>query len=512
MSRLLGTFALLLLAAGPWGTRSARGQGEPGRVEIAVVDRATGEAVPCRVHLKDAAGKPQRPPKLPFWHDHFACLGSARLELPPGTYTYEVERGPEYRPGAGSFTLGAKGSVALSARLERLADLSAEGWWSGELHVHRPVEDMDLLLRAEDLHVAPVITWWNDQNRWAKQEPPADPLVRCDGDRYYHALAGEDEREGGALLFCNLPRPLAVAVAGREYPSPLKFVEEARRHPGAWVDAEKPFWWDVPAWLASGQVDSIGLANNHMCRDRMYESEAWGKPRDTRRLPPPLGNGYWSQEIYYHLLNCGLRVPPSAGSASGVLPNPVGYNRVYVHLGPDFGYARWWEGLRAGRAFVTNGPLLRVTASGELPGHVFTAPAGQRVRIEVRARLTSRDPVRRLEVIRDGRVERAVPLAEWSKTGSLGALDFRESGWFLVRVIADNPKTFRFASTAPFYVEVGEARRRVSKASARFFLDWARERAGRVRVDDPAQRREVLAYHARAEQFWQDLVAKANAE
>ena len=28
--------------------------------------------------------------------------------------------------------------------------------------------------------------------------------------------------------------------------------------------------------------------------------------------------------IYYHLLNCGLRVPPSAGSASGVLPNPVG--------------------------------------------------------------------------------------------------------------------------------------------------------------------------------------------
>ena len=94
----------------------------------------------------------------------------------------------------------------------------------------------------------------------------------------------------------------------------------------------------------------------------MYESEAWGKPRVVERLPAPLGNGYWSQEIYYHLLNCGLRLPPSAGSASGVLPNPVGYNRVYVHVGKELTWEKWWEGLRAGRSFVTNGPLLRVKA------------------------------------------------------------------------------------------------------------------------------------------------------
>ena len=28
------------------------------------------------------------------------------------------------------------------------------------------------------------------------------------------------------------------------------------------IDIEKPFWWDVPAWAVSGQVDSIGIANN----------------------------------------------------------------------------------------------------------------------------------------------------------------------------------------------------------------------------------------------------------
>jgi len=89
---------------------------------------------------------------------------------------------------------------------------------------------------------------------------------------------------------------------------------------------------------------------------------------------------------------------------------------------------------------------------------------------------------------------------------------FKSSGWFLVRVIADNPKTFRFASTAPFYVEVGEEKRRISKTSARFFRDWVHERAGRIKLDDAKQREEVLTYHTAAEKFWQDLVDKSNAE
>jgi hypothetical protein len=97
----------------------------------------------------------------------------------------------------------------------------------------------------------------------------------------------------------------------------------------------------------------------------MYESEAW-KPRDTKRLEGPKGNGFWTQEIYYQILNSGLRLP-SAGSASGVLPNPVGYNRVYVYLDNSFSYEKWWGGLRAGRSFVSNGPLLLCQANGKLP-------------------------------------------------------------------------------------------------------------------------------------------------
>jgi len=369
---------------------------------------------------------------------------------------------------------------------------------------------------AEDLHIAPVITWWNNRNLWTEGFSGLNPLHEIEvlGKRYYHVMAGEDEREGGALMFFNRSRYLPISGSSREYPSPMKFVNQAREEGDVWIDIEKPFWWDVPVWLASKKIDSVGLANNHMCRSRMYESEAWGRPRNTERLPAPRGNGFWSQEIYYHILNCGLRVPPSAGSASGVLPNPLGYNRVYVHCGDDFSYDTWWQGLKAGRSFVTNGPLLLAKANGKLPGHVFASTDEKAVEIDVEVSLISRDQVTAIEIIRNGKTERTVPIAGKTQPINLGKMTFDRSGWFLVRVITDLEHTFRFASTAPYYVEVGAEKRFVSRSSANFFLDWVVERIGRVpvKLNDSERLEDVLAYHQEAKKFWQQVAAEANAD
>jgi hypothetical protein len=481
-------------------------------VQFTALDSDTDKPLPCRVHVKDAAGKPVQPRGLPFWHDHFVCAGSVELALAPGQYAYELDRGPEYSLTTGTVAVVANSPQAVTNRLRRLVNLAREGWWSGDLHVHRPPEDMELLMQAEDLHVAPVITWWNDQSLWRNRPPPANPLVRFDGDRFYHLMGGEDERAGGALLYFNLSEPLDISGAQREYPSPMKFLTEARQHKGVWVDVEKPFWYDTPVWLASGMVDSIGIAHNHMHRDGVYPGEAWGRPRDKQRLPDPQGNGFWTQEIYYHALNCGLRLPPSAGSASGVLPNPLGYDRLYVHLDGALGYEQWWEGLRAGRVFVSNGPLLRGRANGQWPGHVFKAAAAETVSLRLEAALDSRDPIASIEVIQNGRVVRRVPFSEWKQTGSLGTVKFDQSGWLLVRAMADVSGTFRFASTGPFYVEVGSPPRRISKASAQFFLDWVRERMGQIKLADPRQQDEVVQPHRRAERFWREKVAQANAQ
>ena len=103
-------------------------------------------------------------------------------------------------------------------------------------------------------------------------------------------------------------------------------------------------------------------------------------------------------------------------------------------------------------------------------------------------------------------------IEEWKKTEKLGVLNFRESGWFLIRAITDNPKTFRFASTAPYYVEIGDQKHRISRSSAQFFLDWVGERRARVQLQDPVQRERVMKYYDMAERFWTEKVAKANAK
>jgi len=481
-------------------------------LEIRVIDADTKEPVAVRMHLLNAKGKPVLPKNVVSWKDHFVFAGTTVLELPPGTYTFEIQRGPEYRVRYGQFVLERGDKDSKQVDMSRFVSMKEQGWWSGELHVHRPLEDMPLLMQAEDLHVAPVITWWNAKNLWEGKQP--DKLVvPVDADRFYNVMAGEDERGGGALLYFQLEQPLAITTAEREFPSSVEFLLEAKKiNPEAHVDIEKPFWWDVPLWIASGKVDSIGIAHNHMWHNGVMADEAWGKSRDKLKYPNPHGNGRWTQDIYYNVLDCGLRIPPSAGSASGVLPNPVGYNRVYAYLEGDFTYAKWWEALRAGRVVVTNGPLMRPRVNGELPGHVFEAAAGETVELETTLDLDLREKVEYLELVRDGKSVEQVRLDDYKNmNGHLPTLTFEESGWMMVRAVTNNPDTYRFAASGPFYVQIGE-QPRISRKAAQFFVDWVNEREQQLKLDNPEQRKQVLAHIETARKFWQQKVAEANAE
>lgn len=508
---------LVLSAACVWSSlaglsASPARAAQKGELEIRAVDAETGEPVAVRMHLRDAKGKPVKPPKTPYWHDHFVFGGKIVLQLPLGNYTFDMERGPEYRERSGYFTIERNASDSKTVEMNRFVTMKDEGWWSGDLHIHRSPEDIEQLMLAEDLHVGPVITWWNEKNPWEDKPLPEKPVVEFGTSRLYSLTAGEDERGGGALLFFNLKAPLPITDAKREYPSSLDYLKLAKRDPDAHVDAEKPFWWDLPVWIASRRLDTIGVANNHLQRDGMMTNEAWGKPREKILYPNPHGNGRWSQDIYFHVLNCGLRIPPSAGSASGVLPNPVGYNRVYVHCDGDLTWEKWWEGLRAGRSVVTNGPMLRPRVNGELPGHVFTAPVGESIELTVALNLGMREKVEYLEVLQDGKAVHEVRLDDFAKRGGeLPPVKFDRSGWLAVRAVTNNPKTFRFALTAPYYVEIGQTPR-ISRRSAQFFLDWVDERMKLIKLDAPEEQEAVLRYHRAARDFWQQKVQAANAD
>jgi len=481
-----------------------------GRLELVVVDRQTGKPIACRMHLKNAAGKPIRAGKAPFWHDHFVFDGKIVLELPVGEYAFELERGPEYLNRLGRFTINNFADDQKLVDLGRFIDMAAKGWYSGDLDVRRPWSEAQLLMAADDLHVAQVISWGND-GRTTPSALPKEALVCFDGDRCCYLLGGAHRRGGTELLYFHLPRPLVLPGEG-EYPPLLRFAAQVHQQKDGWVDLSRPYWWDLPLLVAAGQIDSIQVAHGQMCRDRVIGNEGDGRARDKFRYPDPWGNGQWSHFIYFQLLECGLRIPPSAGSGSGVFPNPVGYNRVYVYLDSVFSYEKWWEGLRAGRVFVTNGPLMLPSVEGRPPGHVFRAPEGSQLDLEIGLTLSTRQPISYLEIIKNGRVERSIRFEDYAQTGRLPKLHFERSGWFLLRAVTDLRKTYRFAMTGPYYVEIGPARR-ISRKAARFFLDWEYQRARQLlKLTDAQQRHELIELHRRARDYWQSLVDRANAE
>src|SRR5205823_8115025 len=83
------------------------------------------------------------------------------LTVPAGRVTVEVTRGPEYRIARAELTLAPGGSRAHRVVLQRLANLPAQGWWSGDVHVHmnyggayrNTPGHLAAQARAEDLHV-----------------------------------------------------------------------------------------------------------------------------------------------------------------------------------------------------------------------------------------------------------------------------------------------------------------------------------------------------------------------
>ncbi|MBX7073212.1 MAG: CehA/McbA family metallohydrolase [Pirellulales bacterium] len=469
-----------------------------GQLKLVTIDSETGEPVPCRMHLKGANGKPRPYKRLPYWDDHFVFPGEIKLQLPKGAYTFEIERGPEYVNCTGHFVIENHADDEKTVTLKRAVDMAAEGWCSADLHVHRPLRDIELLMAADDLHVAAVAP--------LKTAETIDPKLSQLAEQQRAVFpAYEHELAGNTMLCFSRTGELQLPSAALEAKSGLQFLHAARQDKANWIDVARPFSWDLPVAAALGLVDSVELANDHLLRSGVVNKETGGRPRD-KRFSGPFANALWSQHIYYQLLNTGLRLPPTAGSGSGVAANPVGYNRVYVYLGESWSSEAFWQALAAGRVMVTNGPLLRPNVRGQLPGHVFESPAGETVSLDVSLTLSTRDPVSYLEIIKNGEVERSVSLREYAKAGRLEPLEFSESGWFLVRVVTEVEHTYRFASTGPYYVEVGDAQQRVSKSAAQFFLDWTRQRSDQSGAS-PADR--VL--YDRALEFWTQRVAAANA-
>jgi hypothetical protein len=136
----------------------------------------------------------------------------------------------------------------------------------------------------------------------------------------------------------------------------------------------------------------------------------------------------------------------------------------------------WFEALKKGRTFATNGPLIEFTMAGQRVGEElrFDVPQGG---VPFTAKLRSIVPVDHLEVVCNGKVVRTLRLeGTRDSADGAGSLPMKESGWCVLRASSDGPEypvldKYVYATTSPVYVTVG-GKTPHSPEDARYFVAW----------------------------------------
>jgi hypothetical protein len=172
---------------------------------------------------------------------------------------------------------------------------------------------------------------------------------------------------------------------------------------------------------------------------------------------------------YYRLLNCGFRVPASSGTDWWI----TDHNRVFVQVEDGFNYDTWIAGLRAGRTFVSNGPLLELRVNNRGPGALIETNGP----LEISASVISRLPFERLEIIYNGEIIAEELSSKQREAKFDGRISVDRGGWIAARVSGAG-KTHAvsnvFAHTSPLYVRIhGTPHRRAEAAG--FFVDEIEE-------------------------------------
>jgi Tol biopolymer transport system component len=466
-----------------------------GRLRLRLRDGADGPPVAARVSVTDAASRGYVPDgalwraddgfdraERRFEVSYFHADGEAELVLPEGEAEIEVLRGPEVRPFRRRVEIARGETLDLEVPLERIADLAAEGWWSGDLHVHMNYggayridpEGLAFQADAEDLHLVENLIVNKEQRIPDIGYFDGSPhrlrdgrVVLNHGQEFHTSFWGHLGLLGlrDHVLLPDYAAYVNTAAASL-YPTNAVVLDLARAqggvggyvHPFDAVpdpsDAKTPLTNELPVDVALGKVDyyeAVGFAD-HLA----------------------------TQEVWYRLLDCGFRLPAGAGTDAmtnfASLRGPVGLNRVYAKTPAPLDHRRFLDALAAGRTFATNGPLLTFTLGGREIGAEIALPPGAH-RLEVEATLRSIVPVEHFELVRNGEVVARLPLEAGGTRGrARQATPVERSGWYLVRAWSSKAThpvldTLPFATTSPIYVSVGGEPVRSPDAAA-YFVAW----------------------------------------
>ena len=489
------------------------------QVHLRVNDAATGQPTPVRIRVTDGDGKYHAPlGRL----THFASGpnqevggnvllggkpwayidGACEIELPPGPIHVSIAKGPEYTPVEADVQLTA-GKLALRLQIERWRDVRRDGWHSGDTRVHfLPPHAALLEAQAEDVALVQLLVRQTQVTDSFGQAQPAipnllafsgqEPCLQASG----HAVIVNTENwhpELGSLglLHCHrVVHPLTFGGPhGADDWTLADWCGQCHRKHGlvVWTrtlhESEDFDYGEPLVDLLLGHVDAFEL-------DHFEDS-----PFDA--LP-----------LWYDVLNLGLHVPMAGASGKDGNGIALGTMRTYVHVSEASAPTpkEWIEGLRAGRSFVSNGPLLSFTVNDQLPGAVVSTESG---RVRVRAHAKSLVPFEALEIVQNGSV-----ISQAAATGNQASADLdadvpaAESCWLTARCkgqaqVFHRPANQRiFAHSSPVYVDVPGKPFRPSAAVAQRFakevermIAWCQTKA---RCSTPQVRERLSAGFVKA--------------
>ena len=492
-----------------------------------------------------------------FFHNQIYRHSGESVLLPPGEYTVEYTRGPEYKIKTQTITVPNTETHQETFHLERWIHIAAEGWRSGDHHVHAAgcshyesptegvaPEDMMRHILGEDLNVGCVLSWgpcWYFQKQFfdgKAHELSTDDYVM----RYDVEVSGFPSSHAGHLSLLALTEDDYKGTQRiEEWPSwdlpVLQWAKEQGAVTGfshsGWglkVDGDELPNYNMPPF------DGIG-ANEYIV-DVVHDAVDFISTVDTPAV--------WELNIWYHTLNCGFRTRISGETDFPcIYGERVGLGRIYVKMpaGP-LNFDAWVAGLKDGRSYVGDGKshLLDFTvgdvsvgeeiATGEISQLNLDAPSTVTITARVAARLNEtpnleiknraldQQPywdVERARIAESQKVPvelivngQAVETQEIVADGEIVPVQFEtsidRSSWVALRI-------FPSSHTNPVFVIVDGKPIRASRRSAQWCLDavevcW-NEKVERIREEERDAARK--AYNV-ASQTYQKILEESDVD
>jgi hypothetical protein len=510
-----------------------------GELSVSISELNSQIPLPCRAWVS-VGGKrffnPTTKSCTPYARDRsFSCDGLFIIRIPAGKAIVHIERGKEYLPVDKEITILKNETTKVNITLKRWINMQKEDWYSSDMHCHFGLNNVEILKQlalADDINFEPILTLWNHQrsntsnDKWPDWQTGSS--VYADVTHMVTFRNQEIERIGGgvfesvgALLMFGLTEPVRMPMRNSKYPCDAVLGREAKlSSPQCIIDTDKPIWGENVVGVALGLFDSVQICHNHYHRDATLHL-GWGMAADDEDRQEYWGEDelfYRTNLTYYRFLNCGFRLAVTGGSAMGVMPVPLGYNRTYAKLDGPLTEANYLKAIHAGRTFATSGPMLILTANGLDCGSEIKYSIHSNEPILVKAEVRSIQSLNLLELIYNGKVIKKIDLKNLSPSpmfeeSLIVELKPLRSGWLAVRAIFNSPDgRLRQAHTSPIYVTVDE-KPTASKADAEYMIKWI-DRLLQVtnkpgRYSSETERAEIRGIFQEARQEYESIAQKA---